>query len=284
MDTTTAPDLSDRACLVTGANRGLGLATCIELARAGAQVTLVCRDADRAVTAAEEVRRAAESDRVDYLIADLASQRSIRALAAQYKTRHAVLDVLVNNAATVSERRRTTVDGRERTFAVNHLAPFLLTRLLLDRLKAAPHGIIINVAAANHRDAVEHVEDLDSLDGYEMRAAYKRSKLANVSFTRELARRLDTSTRVNSFCPGVVATELLMQFRRVPVEHWADRLVAEESPRTAAMVAMSLVITPGTGRYLEDGVDVAPAPLACDPAFGRWLWDRCCVLTNLDPS
>jgi NAD(P)-dependent dehydrogenase (short-subunit alcohol dehydrogenase family) len=190
------------------------------------------------------------------------------------------LDVLVNNAATVSEQRQTTVDGRELTFAVNHLAYFLLTRLLSDLLVTA-RGVIVNVAASRHRDAVEGIEDVDSVAGYEMRAAYIRSKLANVSFTLELAQRLGASARVNSFCPNVVATDLLMQFGRVPPEQWAQRLAQYASPETAAEVAISIITSPGTGRYLEEGVDVVPSPQALDEDLARRLWRQCSALTGL---
>jgi NAD(P)-dependent dehydrogenase (short-subunit alcohol dehydrogenase family) len=281
MDTAHGLDPAGSVCLVTGANRGIGFATSTALARAGAHVTLLCRDPVRAEAARDEIRRATGNDRVDHLVADLASQVSIRAAADEFRRRHDRLDVLVNNAATVSEHRQSTVDGRELTFAVNHLAYFLLARLLLD-LVVAGRGVIVNVAATNHRDAVDDVEDLDSLLGYEMRAAYKRSKLANVSFTLELARRLGTSARVNSFCPDVNATELLMQFRRVPPQEWAERLAQEASPDTAARVAMGLITSPGTGRYLEEGVDVEPSPLARDPELARRLWDQCSRLTGLD--
>jgi NAD(P)-dependent dehydrogenase (short-subunit alcohol dehydrogenase family) len=275
-------DLTGRRCLVTGANRGIGLATSAALARAGAHVTLVCRDPVRAEAARDEIRRATGADGVDYLLADLASQASIRELAERFGRRHDRLDVLVNNAATVSEHRQTTVDGRELTFAVNHLAYFLLTRLLLDHLTAAA-GVVVNVAATNHRDASD-VDDLDSVRGYDMRAAYKRSKLANVSFTLELARRLDGSARSNAFCPSVNATELLMRFRRVPPEQWAERLAEEASPDTAAAVAMAIIASPGTGRYLEEGADIAPSPLAQDRDVAARLWRRCSELTGLDPT
>ncbi len=281
MEVIAGPDLRGQICLVTGANRGIGLATCDALARAGGHVVMVCRDEARAEAALVGLRRSAGTDLGEYLIADLASQQSIRHLAEEFKQRHDRLDVLVNNAATVSESRQVTIDGRELTFAVNHLAHFLLTRLLLDRVLASSAGVIINVAATNHRDAVENVEDLDSVQWYEMREAYKRSKLANVSFTLELARRLGTSVRVNALCPDVVATELLMQFRRVPSEHWAGRLAVEASPATAARVIMSLVGSPGSARYLEEGVDVAPSPLARDPELARRLWNRCSELTGL---
>ena len=279
----TTSDLAGKVGLVTGANRGIGLATSTALARAGAHVTLLCRDPARAEAAGEEIRRATGADRVDYLLADLTSQASIRAAAETFRGRHDRLDVLVNNAATVSERRQTTVDGRELTFAVNHLAYFLLTRLLLDRVVAAG-GVIVNVAATNHRDAVENIEDVDSLVGYEMREAYKRSKLANVSFTLELARRLGAAARVHSFCPDVNATELLMRFRQVPREQWTERLAREQSPDRAARVAMALVTSPGTGRYLEEGVDVDPSPQARDKDLALRLWRQCSLLTGLDPT
>jgi NAD(P)-dependent dehydrogenase (short-subunit alcohol dehydrogenase family) len=283
MDTTQTGDLAGKVCLVTGANRGIGFATSAALARAGAHVTLLCRDQDRAEAAGEEIRRSTGADRVEYLLADLASQASIRSAAETFRRRHDRLDVLVNNAATVSEQRQTTVDGRELTFAVNHLAYFLLTRLLLDRVVAAG-GVIVNVAATNHRDAVDGIEDVDSLAGYEMRDAYKRSKLANVSFTLELARRLGAAARVHSFCPDVNATELLMQFRRVPPPEWAERLAQEQSPDQAARVAMALITSPGTGRYLEEGVDVDPSPQARDKDLALRLWRQCSLLTGLDPD
>jgi NAD(P)-dependent dehydrogenase (short-subunit alcohol dehydrogenase family) len=276
----TAHDLTGKVCIVTGANRGIGYATSVRLARAGAVVTLVGRDPARLETARDEIRRTTGANRVDYLLADLASQASIRSLAERFRARHDRLDVLVNNAATVSEQRQTTVDGRELTFAVNHLAYFLLTRLLLDLLVTA-HGAIVNVAASRHRDAVEDIEDLDSVAGYEMRAAYTRAKLANVSFTLELARRLGASARVNSFCPDVVATDLLMQFGRVPPEQWAQRLAQYASPETAAEVASSIITSPGTGRYLEEGVDVAPSTQALDEDLALRLWRQCSALTGL---
>jgi retinol dehydrogenase 12 len=276
----TAHDLTGKVCIVTGANRGIGYATSVGLARAGAVVTLVGRDPARLETARDEIRRTIGADRVDYLLADLASQASIRSLAERFRARHDTLDVLVNNAATVSEQRQTTVDGRELTFAVNHLAYFLLTRLLLDLLVTA-RGVIVNVAASRHRDAVEGIEDFDSVAGYEMRAAYTRSKLANVSFTLELARRLGASARANSFCPDGVATDLLMQFGRVPPEQWAQHLAQYASPETAAEVAMSIITSSGTGRYLEEGVDVAPSPQALDEDLARRLWRQCSALTGL---
>jgi NAD(P)-dependent dehydrogenase (short-subunit alcohol dehydrogenase family) len=221
------------------------MATSIALAAAGGHVVMLCRDEGRAKAALDDVRKSAGTDLGEYLLADLSSQQSIRHAAAEFERRHDRLDVLVNDAATVSETREITVDGRELTFAVNHLAYFLLTRLLLDRVRAAGDGVIINVAATNHRDVVERVEDLDSVGGYELREAYKRSKLANVSFTLELARRLGPTPRVNALCPDVNATELLMQFRRVPAEQWTERLAVEAPPATAARVIMSLVGSPG---------------------------------------
>ncbi len=279
MDDNPTPDLRGRICLVTGSNRGIGFATSVALARAGGHVVMVCRDEARARTALDEMRGSAGTDLGEYLITDLSSQQSIRQAAKEFEHRHDRLDVLVNNAAMVSETRQITVDGRELTFAVNHLAYFLLTRLLLDRVRAAGDGVIVNVAATNHRDAVD-LEDLDSVNGYEMREAYKRSKAANVSFTLELARRLGGRARVNALCPDVNATELLMQFRRVPAEQWPERLAAEAPPSNAARVIMSLVAA-GTGRYLEEGVDIAPSPLACDREVAARLWRRCSEMTGL---
>ena len=266
-------DLNGRICLVTGANRGIGLATSTLLARAGAEVVLACRDPARASAAVREIG----SPRVHHLLVDLASQQSIRELAAAFRSRWPRLDILVNNAAVVAEHRQTTVDGRELTFAVNHLAYFLLTRLLLDLVQAADDGVVVNVAATNHRDIVSGAEDLDSLDGYDLRTAYKRSKLANISFTLELARRLGSSARANCFCPDVVDTALLAQFRRGRTAG----LTPGKPPDTAARIAVGLATSPGTGRYLEEGRDIEPSPLARDPALAARLWNRCSVLTGL---
>jgi NAD(P)-dependent dehydrogenase (short-subunit alcohol dehydrogenase family) len=201
-------DLRGKTVLVTGASSGIGLATSHRLAGLGAALIMVARDPIRGAAAREQVAEAAGGPQPVFIAADLSSQQAIHLLAQQLQTQHGRLDVLVNNAATACRRRELTADGIERTLATNHLAPFLLTRLLLDLLLAAPAGRIVTVTSETHSGRL----DFDNLQGerhYQFFGAYARSKLANILFTYELARRLQgTAVTANCFTPGPTATNL----------------------------------------------------------------------------
>src|SRR2546426_8995160 len=198
-----------RVVLVTGATSGIGAATAIGLARMGATLALGVRDAKKADAARGEIARETGNTTLDLPLLDLASFRSIRRFAESFKSRHAPLDVLVNNAGIFTRHRHVTEDGLESQFQVNYLGPFLLTMLLLDPLKARAPSRIVNVSSEAHRGASIDFEDLQGERKYSGYRAYGQSKLAQILFTHELARRLQgTGVTVNALHPGVIRTNL----------------------------------------------------------------------------
>jgi NAD(P)-dependent dehydrogenase (short-subunit alcohol dehydrogenase family) len=200
-------DMTGKTCMVTGANSGIGKVTATELARMGAHVVMVSRSRERGEAALAEIRRASSGAPVDLMLADLSSQASIRQLAAEFLAKYDALHVLVNNAGAVYTSRSVTVDGFETTFATNHLNYFLLTHLLLDRIKASAPARIVNVSSRAHARSTLDFDDLQFERGYSAMRCYGQSKLANVLFSYELARRLDgTGVTANCLHPGVVRT------------------------------------------------------------------------------
>jgi NAD(P)-dependent dehydrogenase (short-subunit alcohol dehydrogenase family) len=200
--------MQGKICLVTGATGGIGRETARGLAARGATVIVVGRDRARGEAAVESIRSDTGSSSVELMLADLSSQAAIRQLAAAVLGRHPRLDVLVNNAGALFPRRGFTVDGIERTFALNHLGYFLLTTLLLDRLRKSAPARIVNVASAAHRWGRMRLDDLQAERRYVAFLAYSNSKLANLLFTYELARRLEGSgVTANAVHPGTVASE-----------------------------------------------------------------------------
>src|SRR4029453_16040001 len=201
--------MSGRVCLVTGASSGIGLETARGLAELGASVVLVARDRERGESARDEVRGDAKGGAIDLLLADLSSRKQVHALAAQVRERYRSLHVLVNNAATIVRAYVETEDGIETQWAVNHLAPFLLTSLLLDLLRASAPSRIVNVASQVEASGSIAFDDVGRRKRYDRVEAYCQSKLANVLFTYELARRLEgTGVTANCLHPGVIATRL----------------------------------------------------------------------------
>ena len=205
------PDLSQQIVLVTGATAGIGQVTATRLAQGGAHVVVLARNADKAAATQRAVRAAAGHDRVDVLLADLADQTQVRRAAAEFNARYPRLDVLVNNAgALFSPQRELTVDGYERGLATNHLAPFLLTALLLDRLRASPAARVVNVASTVYRLARPDLTDPQSVRHYSAPRVYANTKLYNILFTQELARRLRAHgighVTTNALHPGAVAS------------------------------------------------------------------------------
>ena len=199
--------MEGKVCLVTGATAGIGLVTALELARQGARVIGVGRSPERCAEAARQIREQTGTSAVEFLVADLSSQAEVRRLADQVKAATGRLDVLVNNAGLIRLEREVTVDGLEMTFALNHLAYFLLTNLLLDTLKASTPARIVSVASAAHQGCKINFDDLQGETKYSPWRAYQQSKLANILFTRELARRLEgTGVTANALHPGYVRT------------------------------------------------------------------------------
>ena len=205
------PDLQNQLILVTGATSGIGKVTATELAKMGAHIVILARNAEKAADTQAEIKAAAGHDHVDVLLADLADLGQVRRAAAEFNARYPRLDVLVNNAGLIfGAERQHSPDGHELGVATNHLGPFLLTALLLDKLKASPAARIVNVASVAHKFARPDLADLQSARGYSPMRIYGNTKLYNIMFTQELARRLRThgiaNVTTNVLHPGVVAS------------------------------------------------------------------------------
>lgn len=277
--------MEGKVCLITGATGGIGRETALALARKGAEVVLVARSRERGEATREEIAREAGNSGISLLLADLASQAQIRHLAEEFRRRHDRLHVLINNAGTFTWRRRLTDDGLETQFAVNHLAPFLLTNLLLELLISSSPARIITVASESHRHGRLAWENLQGEKGYSGLRAYGASKLANVLFTRELARRLaGTGVTANAVHPGVVATEILLgsfpPLRLLKPFMWTPEQGAEPLVHLAADREGEEV----SGRYFARHEQMQPAPLARDDEAARRLWELSEKLTGLENS
>jgi NAD(P)-dependent dehydrogenase (short-subunit alcohol dehydrogenase family) len=262
-------------CLVTGATSGIGEAAALELARRGARVILVGRSQEKIHTSIEYIKRETGSSSLSGMLADLASLEQVRRLAEQVLDQHDRLDVLVNNAGTFSMRRMVSADGYEQTFAVNHLSHFLLTNLLLPRIAASAPGRIINVASDSHRRQKLDFGDLNSERSYNGMRAYGRSKLANILFTYELARRLaGTGVTANAVHPGFVATEI---YRAVP--SWIKPVVNKfaktpaQGAKTIVYLACAEEAGEVSGKYFAGEKEARSDPASYDEEAARRLWE-----------
>jgi NAD(P)-dependent dehydrogenase (short-subunit alcohol dehydrogenase family) len=201
--------LSGRVCMVTGANSGIGMALSLKLSQNGATVIMACRDRVRGENAQEEVRRLSGNPNIELQIVDVSSQKSIRELAAHFVDKHDKLDVLINNAGVLLFKYVLSEDGIEKTFATNFLGPFLLTNLLMERLRRAPAGRIVNVVSEGTSNGVLDIEKIIDAGDYKAVVAYSQSKQAEILFTYELAERLKgTTVTANCYYPGLVRTNL----------------------------------------------------------------------------
>jgi retinol dehydrogenase 12 len=267
--------------LITGATRGIGRAAAVELARQGAEVALVGRDADRVAAVAGDARAAGGGTLVHEHVADLTLMSEVRRLAAEVEERYAHIDVLANNAGALFASRRETSEGFERTFALNHLAPFLLTNLLRERLGG---GRVVTTASDAHQSGRLDLEDLQSQRGYSAMRVYGTSKLCNILFTRELARRAG-ELHANCFHPGVVRTG----FGKNENGFWklATTLGAPffRSPQRGARSLVWLALSPDAatlnGEYVVDEKVRLPSAQAQDPALAEGLWERSAALVGL---
>lgn len=266
-----------KVCLITGATSGIGQATAHALAQQGATVLLVARDPARGEATRAAIQAASGNDAVAVLLADLSSQASIRSLAAEVVARYPRLDVLVNNAGGLNGARTLTVDGLELTFAVNHLAYFLLTNLLLDTLKASAPSRIVNVTSEAQSNGRIHFDDLQGERGYSSMRAYSQSKLANILFTYELARRLaGTGVTANCVHPGVVRTGYGATgpawMRGVIVAARPFMRTPEKGAETVVYLASAPEVEGVTGKYFADKRERRSSAVSYDPAVAARLW------------
>lgn len=286
-------DMTGKTVVITGGNSGIGFETAAALAGAGARVVITARSEERGRAALERLNAGSPAVPVELAVFDLASLRSVREGAAELLDRLPRIDVLVNNAGLMLSDRRETVDGLEMTFQVNHLGPFLLTVLLLDRLKASAPSRIINVASTAHQSARSGMDfdDLQATGGYGGMAVYGRSKLANILFTNELARRLEGSgVTANSLHPGTVRTG------------WAGEgdakglfalgvaigrpffLSPARGAKTSVYLASSPEVDDVSGRYFVRCRPRTPSKAARDEAAARRLWEVSEGLAGLVPA
>jgi retinol dehydrogenase 12 len=271
-------NLSGKICLITGATAGIGEVTARRLAGMGATVTIVGRSAERAAATAARIK-AATGATVEIMIADLSSQAEIRRLANEFLTRRSQLDVLVNNAGAIFNRRHESADGIEMTWALNHMSYFLLTNLLLGALQASAPSRIVNVASDAHYRAQINFDDPQFKHGYDMWRAYGQSKLANILFTAELARRLDgAGVTANVLHPGFVASNFGKNNGRLfgILIGLAQRVAAigpEAGAETSVYLASSPEVAGVSGQYFEKCRAVKPSAAAQDRSAAERLWE-----------
>jgi retinol dehydrogenase 14 len=289
MEQITSGPMTGKTVLVTGGTSGIGKATALGLARLGAHLAITGRDRGRAEDAAREIRAAA-GGQVDAFVADLSSQSEVRRLADEVLQRLARIDVLVNNVGGYWNTRHVTADGLERTFALNHLAPFLLTNLLLDRLKESPPARVVTVSSNAHAQGRIDFDDLQGERSWSGARAYNQSKLANVLFTYELARRLPAaSVTANALHPGVVRTSFGaedpagVQRRLVPFMRPFMKTPAQGAA-TSILVASAPELEQVTGRYFANRRPKRSSKRSYDQAAAARLWQVSAELVGLNAA
>ncbi|MEE9124309.1 MAG: SDR family oxidoreductase [candidate division NC10 bacterium] len=279
--------MAGKTCILTGANTGIGKATALGLAKMGATVVMVCRSLERGEAAMAEIKRGSGNDSVSLLLADLSSRAAIHRLAADFKAKYPNLHVLINNAAIIPKKRTVAEDGLETQFAVNHVAYFLLTNLLLDQLKASAPSRIINVSSQVHNGASIDFDDLQSERSYSPTRVYGWTKLANVLFTYELAHRLEgTRVTVNCLHPGTVATNMLADYMPGGLRFLAKMIgvSSEEGAQTSLFLATSPEVEGVSGKYFVNQGAVHSSKASYDKTAARRLWQVSAELTGLPVS
>jgi NAD(P)-dependent dehydrogenase (short-subunit alcohol dehydrogenase family) len=274
-----------KTCMITGATSGIGRSSAIELGKMGAKLVLVCRNRDRGEELMREIQRGGNPD-VDLMIANLESQAQIRKLAADFLATKKPLHVLMNNAGMFNMKRAVTSDGIEEVFAVNHLAYFMLTLLLLDRIKESAPARIINISSDLHQRAKMKFDDLGGERSYGGMSSYAQSKLGNVLFTYELARRLAGSgVTVNCVHPGAVATNLASNSGAIVGTAWKLAGAFMKSPdqgaRTQVYLASSPEVEGVTGKYFIDAKEAASSAESHNLEVARRLWEVSAKMTSL---
>lgn len=271
--------MQGKICLVTGATAGIGQAAALLLAHQGATIVGVGRNPAKNEASTQMIKDKTGNLAVEYLLADLSSQEEIRSLAQQYRDKYDRLDVMVNNAGATFGKRMESVDGIEMTFALNHLGYFLLTNLLSDILEASAPSRVINVSSSLHKLGKLDFDDIPFEDGYARSKAYQRSKLANIAFTYELARRFSNQkVTVNAINPGLVATNVGQSAGGISakVKGLVDKIIGltpEEGAQTIIYLAASPEVNGVTGRYFVKEKSIPSSKVSYDLEFCRRLWE-----------
>jgi len=271
--------MNGKICLVTGATNGIGKSTALALAQTGATVVIVGRSPAKCAAVVSEIKQISGNDAVEALIADLSIMAEVRQVAEQFKAKYQQLHVLVNNAGGAFRQRQLTAEGFEKTFALNYLSYFLLTRLLLDTLKASTPARIVNVSSAAHKGMHLDFDDLQSAKGNFVFHAYGRSKLAVVMFSYELARRLSgTGVTVNVLHPGLVRTGFASNMGAVSsaVINFFMRFVGvtpAQGAQTSVYLATSPAVENVTGKYWEKSKAVPSGRATYDEVTWTRLWE-----------
>ncbi len=278
--------MTGKTCLVTGATTGIGRVTALELARMGANVVIAGRNPARCAVTAIDIREETRNPSVEYLVADLSSQEQVRRMAEEFKERHQRLDVLVNNAGALFMGRQFSIDGIEMTFALNHLSYFLLTNLLLDVLVASAPARVVNVASSAHQDVRVDLGDIHDPHRYFGFRAYSWSKLCNVLFTYELARRLEgTGVTANALHPGLVATNFLTN--NGPFGRFLNLLLGlrgisvEAGAMTPVHAASSPEMDGVSGKYLVKKQPVRSSKRSYEESKAAAPWELSANLTGI---
>lgn len=282
--------MKDKIVLVTGATSGIGMVTALELARIGASVVIAGRSEEKCQATLKTITEETGNTSVEYLVADLSVMAEVRRLASEFKKRYDRLHVLVNNAGGIYSKRRETSEGLEYTFALNHLAYFLLTCLLLDIIKRSAPARIVSVSSGIHKAAKSHFDDLELTRGYSAFKAYGQSKLANVLFTYELARRLDGSgVTATVMSPGMTSTGFgLNNPGFLGVMTKLSNAIGGRAPEKGAETLIWLASSPEveglTGKYFEDCKAIPSSKASYDEEVSRRLWDVSEKLTGIKPE
>ncbi len=266
--------MKGKTCLITGANSGIGKVMALEIAKKGANVVMVCRSKEKGEAARNEIVKESGNESVELMLADLSLMKQVRNLAEEFKQKHDRLHVLINNAALWPTKRIMTSEGLETQFAINHLSHFLLTNLLLDVIKSTAPARIINVSSGLHKRAKIDFDNLQAEKSYKHMRVYGQTKLENVLFTKELARRLDgTGVTVNSFTPGMTSTNLGRYMSGGA--KWFMRHMArspEKGASTGVYLATSQEVEGVTGKYFGDSKELRHNRIADDVEIAKRLW------------